>query len=661
MNPKFFDVKKEKQDAIINACLKVFAENGYKKASTDVIVKTAGISKGLLFHYFESKKGAYEFIYDYSVKYMMLELTQSVKKGERDFFEIQRTIEGVKTRVMRNYPYMQQFLDSIRFEEHPDALAAIGDDRDVLRDTYNSIYRQADMTRFDDFVDVNRVINMISWMSEGFIRDRFREEEEPDLDEMNEEFSRYLIMLRDHLYRAGIRRTSFIKPLESTSGNRIIMENMREKTAVQEKAKERESRPSSLSQLAKQLNKPVQKPAKPASELSFEERLARKDTSVFGVPVPPKEEKPVEAKEEEKKEAEKEEKKVSEEKQEAAETENTKAAVQTEEKEALETQEAVKTENDVTEEVDQVETAEAKETEDLEALGEAVTEATSAAINEEETEKKSAEAIEQGIAADAQTQVKEDADSDMIDLSALYSKRLEEAVEELGVSITDTMKESEGQQAEIVTEPDAPQLYGYQDIQNMEEPFAGDYYGTPEYPNGAYMNGQYFMPDGQYPDMYEDDSAAYAELYNAVNNYDVNGTTQEMPINEVLAYRNAFTNEYMKEELGKTDASQDETENVGKKEKKPKKKSFFSGLFGKRNEEPEEEAENEETGADQAVAQEQPVLITMTEPVPMEEQYIAMGQDLNAMGPAPVLPEYDPEAVMQMGNYEAPNYYEIKY
>ena len=84
MNPKFFDVKKEKQDAIINACLKVFAENGYKKASTDVIVKTAGISKGLLFHYFESKKGAYEFIYDYSVKYMMLELTQSVRKTERE-------------------------------------------------------------------------------------------------------------------------------------------------------------------------------------------------------------------------------------------------------------------------------------------------------------------------------------------------------------------------------------------------------------------------------------------------------------------------------------------------------------------------------------------------------------------------------------------------
>ena len=42
-------------------------------------MKEAGISKGLLFHYFESKIGVYEFVYDYSIKYMMLELTQTIK------------------------------------------------------------------------------------------------------------------------------------------------------------------------------------------------------------------------------------------------------------------------------------------------------------------------------------------------------------------------------------------------------------------------------------------------------------------------------------------------------------------------------------------------------------------------------------------------------
>ena len=170
MNAKFFDVKKEKQDAIINASLKVFAENGYKKASTDVIVKLAGISKGLLFHYFISKQGLYEFIYDYSVKYMTLELTQSVKKDEKDFFEVLKQIEQAKTRVMKNYPYMQQFLSNVKFETNPEALTALGDVGDAMPPIYNAIYKQADMTRFHDFVDVSRVIQMIKTGLESLIQ-----------------------------------------------------------------------------------------------------------------------------------------------------------------------------------------------------------------------------------------------------------------------------------------------------------------------------------------------------------------------------------------------------------------------------------------------------------------------------------------------------------
>ena len=61
MNNKFFDAAKEKQDRIINAALQVFAVNGYRHASTDEIVRIAGISKGLLFHYFGSKLGLYSF------------------------------------------------------------------------------------------------------------------------------------------------------------------------------------------------------------------------------------------------------------------------------------------------------------------------------------------------------------------------------------------------------------------------------------------------------------------------------------------------------------------------------------------------------------------------------------------------------------------------
>ena len=39
MNNRFFELPKEKQDRFINAALQIFAKNGYKKASTDEIVK----------------------------------------------------------------------------------------------------------------------------------------------------------------------------------------------------------------------------------------------------------------------------------------------------------------------------------------------------------------------------------------------------------------------------------------------------------------------------------------------------------------------------------------------------------------------------------------------------------------------------------------------
>ena len=115
MNDKFFDLKKEKQDRMINAALKVFALKGYEHASTDDIVKEASISKGLLFHYFISKLGLYTFIYDYSVKYVMLELSTGVDKNETDYFNLCKQVKQAQVQVMNTYPYMVHFLNEFLF------------------------------------------------------------------------------------------------------------------------------------------------------------------------------------------------------------------------------------------------------------------------------------------------------------------------------------------------------------------------------------------------------------------------------------------------------------------------------------------------------------------------------------------------------------------
>ena len=153
MNEKFFDLKKEKQDRMMNAVLKVFAMQGYRHASTDDIVREAAISKGLLFHYFESKLGAYQFVYDYSVRYMSMELKVSVDPNANDLFEVMKEIEEAKMHALRGYPYMQQFLNRAACENVSEALLAVEQKKNALEEVYQSIYDQIDYLLFSVFVN----------------------------------------------------------------------------------------------------------------------------------------------------------------------------------------------------------------------------------------------------------------------------------------------------------------------------------------------------------------------------------------------------------------------------------------------------------------------------------------------------------------------------
>lgn len=117
MNEKFWDMKKEKQDRIMNAAISVFATQGYAHASTDEIVKRAGISKGLLFHYFISKQGLYDFLYDYFSRFMKLELSGIAAREQEGFFERCIAIETARMQAMKQYPFIQCFLTAADYEE----------------------------------------------------------------------------------------------------------------------------------------------------------------------------------------------------------------------------------------------------------------------------------------------------------------------------------------------------------------------------------------------------------------------------------------------------------------------------------------------------------------------------------------------------------------
>lgn len=195
MNEKFFDLKKEKQDRMINAALKVFSENGYNHASTDEIVSEASVSKGLLFHYFESKMGLYTFLYDYCTRVIVLELSSSVSKERSDFFSLQNEILMTEMNLCRQYPYMLLFLESAKNETDPAILEVISSNQKQISNCYHNLEGRADCSAIGKSADVQRLINIFRYTKLELMRDQFRQND-LDMDHLYESVAAHLGLLQ---------------------------------------------------------------------------------------------------------------------------------------------------------------------------------------------------------------------------------------------------------------------------------------------------------------------------------------------------------------------------------------------------------------------------------------------------------------------------------
>jgi TetR/AcrR family transcriptional regulator len=75
----FLQLPAQKQNRIVDAAIAEFAEKSYDHASMNVVVEKAGISKGALFKYFQSKSGLFAYVYR-----MALSRVKDYLRGVRD-------------------------------------------------------------------------------------------------------------------------------------------------------------------------------------------------------------------------------------------------------------------------------------------------------------------------------------------------------------------------------------------------------------------------------------------------------------------------------------------------------------------------------------------------------------------------------------------------
>lgn len=162
----FFDLDPDKRNRIFNAGLREFAEQSYKEASTNNIVKAACISKGSLFQYFVNKEDLYFYILDS----VLANLVNEVKKDlsiKGDVFEVILSYAEVEFSWHINNPIEYLLLKR----------AFIADNSQIYQKTLKRYKLAGDSMYYNLLKDVDteklkwdkeKTINIIKWILEGF-------------------------------------------------------------------------------------------------------------------------------------------------------------------------------------------------------------------------------------------------------------------------------------------------------------------------------------------------------------------------------------------------------------------------------------------------------------------------------------------------------------
>ena len=207
MNSKFMTLSTEKQDRIINAAMKEFIRKGYEHASTNEMVKGAGISKGLLFHYFNNKQELFLSLYDYGVEKAMSHFYAKINLEERDFFTRFRQAQQVRWELLIQYPELFEFLNAAYTETASDIRPYIElRNKGLTQDALGKILAGFDRTKFKEGLDIDKVINIIVWTFHGFLKDRMKRAKalsmnSNDYVQMVKEADEYIDMFRQSFYK----------------------------------------------------------------------------------------------------------------------------------------------------------------------------------------------------------------------------------------------------------------------------------------------------------------------------------------------------------------------------------------------------------------------------------------------------------------------------
>jgi TetR/AcrR family transcriptional regulator len=207
MHENFVGLKEEKRDAIINAALQEFAGKGYDLASTNEIVRAAGISKGALFHYFSSKRELFFFLCDYVYEVVNREFYEQIGHCEGDLLTRYGRAARLKAAVYLRHPPLFEFVKRLTQEKSAEIAGELAEKLSRITVAgYSHLLDNLDASLFRQDVPMGKIRDLIVWALENYgyrSMDLIQNQslEEIDMEALNADFDDYLAVLRKCFYK----------------------------------------------------------------------------------------------------------------------------------------------------------------------------------------------------------------------------------------------------------------------------------------------------------------------------------------------------------------------------------------------------------------------------------------------------------------------------
>lgn len=172
MNEKFpkIDLNNEKVVRVINSALEIFTKNDYEKASMNNMVKSSGVSKGLIYHYFGNKEGLFNFLFELAMHMSYKSIDDSIDWSNTDFFDRYKMVLAAKLDYIKTYPYMIGFFD--KYRTHTRSMNIKIDFENEYPGFRDKVYHHnISFDTVSEDVDVEKMISVLRWTVKGMMQD----------------------------------------------------------------------------------------------------------------------------------------------------------------------------------------------------------------------------------------------------------------------------------------------------------------------------------------------------------------------------------------------------------------------------------------------------------------------------------------------------------